>query len=245
MKRISFTIFSLAFFIIISLIGCGDDITIINNNNSTVPAPPILTNPPNGSVDSMQNTTFGWNASSGATSYKIQISTDTGFVTIVNENTISTNSYTLPNGILQPNTTYYWRVKGVNDIGEGSYSATWYFYTVNIISNSIVGTWVLIYSAGTLDICPGEQVVFPSNTAGTAQLTCPGGTTIMRQYTRTGNTLTYTASSVQYAISFTQNNELVLTGINNNRILYYTRVISREKSGKVFANDTGNSSEIE
>lgn len=41
-------------------------------------------------------------------------------------------------------------------------------------TNTIAGDWTLIYNAGTLnDICPGERVVLPSSTGGTAQLTCP------------------------------------------------------------------------
>jgi len=114
-------------------------------------------------------------------------------------------------------------------------------------TGDITGTWQLIYNAGTTnDICPGETVNFPSATSGTAELTCPNLTPITRNYTISGSTLTYTSTSVEYQVQFTQNNELVLTGINNNRILYYSQQIS----DKVSQNNAGkdapnfNSSEL-
>lgn len=97
------------------------------------------------------------------------------------------------------------------------------------VSGTLQGDWTLVYNAGsTLDVCPGEKANFPSNTNGTATLQCPNQTAITRDYSVNGSTLTYTASGIQYEISFTQNNELVMTGVNTNRILYYsTQVPSR------------------
>jgi hypothetical protein len=94
-------------------------------------------------------------------------------------------------------------------------------------TGQINGTWTLIYNAGsTNDICPGEVVEFPSQTGGTATLQCPGGTAIKRLYNvqtiSNVNYLTYTETGVEYEVNFTENCELVLTGTNNNRQLYYT-----------------------
>ena len=114
-------------------------------------------------------------------------------------------------------------------------------------TGDITGNWTLIYNAGTtLDICPGETVYFPSAAGGTAQLLCPGGTEIQRNYSVSGSTLTYTASNIEYSISYTQNNELVMTGINNNRILYYSKTITDNViPGSEAGNNSGfNSSEI-
>ncbi len=98
-------------------------------------------------------------------------------------------------------------------------------------TGDITGSWTLIYNAGTtLDICPGEMVTYPSASGGTATLKCPNATEISRQYSISGSTLTYTDSGVQYSYQFTQNNELVLTGINNNRILYYSQTITDSKT---------------
>jgi len=128
---------------------------------------------------------------------------------------------------------------------------------INQINNpptgDIAGTWVLIYNAGTTnDICPGETVDFPSTSGGTATLTCPQQSSISRNYTVSGTTLTYTESGIQYEIGFTQNNELVLAGINNNRILYYSSVPSDGKPNVKYEKDihsrsnssSSNSSEI-
>ena len=112
-------------------------------------------------------------------------------------------------------------------------------------TGDLSGSWTLIYNAGTtLDICPGEKVTFPSNTGGTAVLNCPGQNSIDRNYSVSGSTLTYIDSGIEYSISFTQQNQLVLTGINNNRILYYGTTITDGKSVTGNNSDNYNSSEI-
>lgn len=115
-------------------------------------------------------------------------------------------------------------------------------------TGDLTGNWTLIYNAGTLlDICPGETVNFPNASGGDATLTCPNQNGITRTYSVSGSTLTYTSSGIEYNVSFTQNNELVLTGINNNRILYYSNSIS-DKKGENKVSDKNavnyNSSEI-
>lgn len=119
-------------------------------------------------------------------------------------------------------------------------------------TGNIQGNWTLIYNAGTtLDICSGETVTFPNNTGGNATLQCPNQTSIDRAYTVSSSNLTYTASGIQYNFSFTSNNELVLTGVNNNRVLYYSTTISdgKNEQGKVnndkkTVNNSKNSSDI-
>lgn len=227
MKRHIYPSFLLFLLLELLMFGCGSDTTIINNNNNnTVPDPPVLVSPANGSIDSAMLGVFLWNSSNGATSYKIQISSDTSFTSILADETITSTSYTY-SGTLQLASIYYWRVKGLNSNGEGNYSARWSFRTPAVIGSSIAGDWTLIYNGGTLlDICPGERVIFPNNSSGTATLQCPGQNSIQRSYTRNGNVLTYNSSGTQYTISFTTNNQLVLTGINNNRILYYANTVS-------------------
>lgn len=109
-------------------------------------------------------------------------------------------------------------------------------------TGDLSGTWYFIYNAGTtLDVCPGEVVVYPSASGGSATLTCPEQTAIIRNYTVSGSTLTYTDTGVEYNVGFTSSNQLVLTGINNNRILYYSNSISdknplNQKDGKTVSN---------
>jgi hypothetical protein len=106
----------------------------------------------------------------------------------------------------------------INQIGGGT-------------GGDLQGDWTLIFVSGTThDICPGETVNYPNNSGGTATLKCPQQPQITRNYTVSGTTLTYTETGAEYRIQFTQNNELVLTGINNNRQLYYAEGIASDKS---------------
>ncbi|MCX7878432.1 MAG: hypothetical protein N2510_07315 [Ignavibacteria bacterium] len=119
---------------------------------------------------------------------------------------------------------------------------------INNISTptDISGTWNLNFSMGNLnDVCPGETVQFQSN--GVAVLTCPGRSPVNRTYTVSGNTLTYTETNVKYSVTLENNNQnMTLTGINVNRVLYYSKQISASslKPDVKDNNSFSNSSEI-
>ncbi len=75
------------------------------------------------------NPTLSWNASSGATTYEIEISDDSGFSTITESSdglTSTDYSLTAP---LSEYTTYYWRVKAKNGSQESNWSEVWSFTT--------------------------------------------------------------------------------------------------------------------
>ena len=110
----------------------------------------------------------------------------------------------------------------------------------------LLGQWKFTQHLGGIrDICFGEIVEYTSG--GTATLTCPNQTPVTRNYTVSSNVLTYTETNIKYCISGDAD-ELTLTGTNNNRILYYVKVISDDKVNKEKAeqNTTGlkNSSEL-
>jgi hypothetical protein len=69
-----------------------------------------------------------WDADSNATSYDVEIASDSGFSSIVSNGNVSVNSYTSTG--LSGQTTYYWRVKPKNVCGEGSFSNTYSFTTI-------------------------------------------------------------------------------------------------------------------
>ncbi|MDI6804770.1 MAG: T9SS type A sorting domain-containing protein [Bacteroidota bacterium] len=91
-------------------------------------APPqvILSSPANGTTGLSTTFTLSWNASSGATSYNLQVSSDPCFTTFVfNDTTITTTSKQI--GPLSYSTTYYWRVKPKNNVATGIWSNRWNF----------------------------------------------------------------------------------------------------------------------
>jgi chitinase len=104
---------------------------------NSVPQPPVLNYPSNGAAGIPANTTLRWNASTGAESYTLQVSTSLTFSTfILNQSGIVSASYSL-NG-LSANTTYYWRVSATNASGTSEWSSVGSFTTapsVTVIVN--------------------------------------------------------------------------------------------------------------
>lgn len=78
-----------------------------------------LTSPTSGGTAVPLVPTFTWDAEANATSYDIEISTDSGFGTIFHSGNATTNSYVSPT--LSPTTLYYWRVRPKNSCATGSY----------------------------------------------------------------------------------------------------------------------------
>jgi hypothetical protein len=96
---------------------------------SSLPSVPIPSSPANGATGVATNPTLSWNASTGATSYGVQVSTNSSFSsTIVNQNGITTTSYAVSG--LTNNTTYYWRVNATNAEGTSAWSSSRSFTTI-------------------------------------------------------------------------------------------------------------------
>jgi transcriptional regulator CtsR len=101
---------------------------------TTLPPPPpapTLKSPASASTVSNLTPRVEWNASSGAVSYGIQISTSSSFANlVVNETGITDLYYDIASGILNWNTTYYWRINAKNSYGStSSWSSYRYFRT--------------------------------------------------------------------------------------------------------------------
>jgi hypothetical protein len=92
------------------------------------PESPTLVSPLNRSADVITNPTMHWNTSTGASTYRLQVSTSTLFNPVVFEDsTISaTNKEISP---LINNTVYYWRVMAKNLNGSSTWSSVWSFTT--------------------------------------------------------------------------------------------------------------------
>lgn len=96
--------------------------------NAGAPTVPVLLTPANAALGAAIAPTFTWAAQQTGTQYQFQVASDAGFNNIIAQSTnIGANS--IGNIVLQPNTTYYWRVRGDNLCGEGPWSATYSFTT--------------------------------------------------------------------------------------------------------------------
>jgi hypothetical protein len=103
-----------------------------------VPAPPVLTGPVNGAAGQPLTLTLVWNPSPGATSYLVQVSTASSFNSaFINDSAVAVNSRVLT--ALAPNTTYYWRVAGNNQFGQGSFSSPVFSFST-LAAMSMTGT---------------------------------------------------------------------------------------------------------
>lgn len=90
-----------------------------------VPSAPTLNSPAAEAQLTDTSPTFQWSEASGASGYYIYISASATFETIMLTGQTSATQYTFPSPTNDlPNGTYYWRVRGYNSSGNGSYSAT-------------------------------------------------------------------------------------------------------------------------
>ena len=93
------------------------------------PPAPVLVSPVNYASKLSTTPTVSWNASAGAASYHLQVSTSSSFSTFVADiPNLTTTSVALTLG---GGTTYYWRVSAANSGGTSAWSAAWSFKTVN------------------------------------------------------------------------------------------------------------------
>jgi hypothetical protein len=92
------------------------------------PAAPALASPENNATGVSTDPTLSWNASSGATSYMVEVATDPEFLNIAFQGGISGTSQPV-SGLLNE-TLYYWRVNATNTGGTSDWSTVWNFTTV-------------------------------------------------------------------------------------------------------------------
>ncbi len=121
-----------------TIIITGTSASYVNNADAELlvfagtPGATTLTSPANGATGVSTAPTFQWAVLTNISGYQLQVATDAAFTNIVIDETVDTNSYT-PTSALNPQTTYYWRVRGLNPCGNGQYSAVFSFQTANLI----------------------------------------------------------------------------------------------------------------
>lgn len=104
------------------------------------PGAPTLMLPANGSTEIELSATLTWEPGNGvATAFDLQVSEDSQFSNIILEsNNIAGHEYVLPIATLSEGTSYWWRTRGRNASGAGTYATPFTFTTV--ISAQEAGT---------------------------------------------------------------------------------------------------------
>ncbi|RPI19716.1 MAG: T9SS C-terminal target domain-containing protein [Ignavibacteriae bacterium] len=102
---------------------------------STIPASPsipTLLSPANGSTGVGLMPLLDWSDITNATGYKVQVSLSSGFSSYTVNDSTTTSQFNIPNGKLENDKTYYWRVCSKNSGGVSGWSTVWNFSTVPI-----------------------------------------------------------------------------------------------------------------
>ncbi len=101
---------------------------IFTTQGPPAPNPPILLSPADNAVDIPVSAVASWLPVQGASIYNIQIARSSDFSFLEFDQMISGNTSFLMTD-LSPNTTYFWRVRGSNDMGMGAWSTARRFTT--------------------------------------------------------------------------------------------------------------------
>ena len=104
------------------------------------PSAPSLVTPPNNSVGNLTTLMLAWSRSANAATYRIQLSTDSLFNTIVVNDSTLTDSTRAVSG-LNPLTYYWWRVSAKNAGGTSAFSSAFKFKTLGV-PTQITGIFV-------------------------------------------------------------------------------------------------------
>jgi len=178
-----------------------------------VPVAPVLLAPASAAVNQSLSPTLSWNASSGATSYNLQVSTTSNFTAAVqNFNGLTAVSNALSG--LANNTVYYWRVSATNASGTSLWSATFFFTTIA----AVVPPPVTTVSVPTL-VSPADRA---SNVSRTPTLTWNASTGATTYKVQVSTNSSFTALVVdQSGVSATS---LPITSALASRRTLYWRV---------------------
>ncbi len=93
-----------------------------------VPAKPVLMKPSPGTTNVALKSSYIWSSCTGSESYRVQIARDNTFGNPLYDQSIVRQTST-DGPLLQEETTYYWRVRGINSRGAGQWSDAGMFKT--------------------------------------------------------------------------------------------------------------------
>jgi subtilisin-like proprotein convertase family protein len=128
--------------------GCVNTDQLVVTVNPLPTAVNLLT-PVNGAISVATPTSFTWSTSAivGAT-YSIQIATDPGFVSIIDQATgLAVTNYS--SSAVLPNSTYYWRVYVTTSCGSSGFGSAFSFTTSGCVTYNASGLPLSISPVGT------------------------------------------------------------------------------------------------
>ncbi|MCX6157692.1 MAG: T9SS type A sorting domain-containing protein [Ignavibacteriae bacterium] len=115
-----------------------------------------------------------WNSLPSVMSYRVQVSTSPTFASTIINTVVNVSQYTVPSGILNYNSHYYWRVNATNVAGTGPWSTLCSFNTIaqsGIINiSSEVPTENKLYSNYPNPFNPTTKIKFAMPKAGDAKV---------------------------------------------------------------------------
>ena len=117
----------------ITVTGTGvttNSISVNLNVDGAIPTTPSLVSPANGATETLISLNLDWNPITGATSYTVEMATNTTFTANYTSNIVTSDNFNTPE--LTSSTQYFWRVKSTNSCGESSYSTIRSFTTASI-----------------------------------------------------------------------------------------------------------------
>jgi hypothetical protein len=103
------------------------------------PAAPVLSLPANGATNQAAALTVSWNASTGATTYAVQVSTVSTFASFFTNQT-GLAVADAPLAGLTYGSTYYWRASATNTVGTSAWSTVWSFSTLAVPGAPVLAT---------------------------------------------------------------------------------------------------------
>lgn len=114
------------------------------------PITPVLFSPTNNATNQALSLNLVWFKSTGATSYRVQLATDSLFTNIIVNDSTLTDSIRAVSG-LNNSTNYWWRVNAKNVAGTSAFTAAWKFTTAPL-APAVVNLSVIpggFYNTGT------------------------------------------------------------------------------------------------
>jgi hypothetical protein len=107
----------------------------------SLPAVPTLILPANNATNQLQNVTLLWDSNAYATSFRVQLSTDSSFSNMKFDSSVANTPLQMRPDFLELGMKYYWRVNATNSLGTSGWSSIRNF-TIRTVSINQISTEV-------------------------------------------------------------------------------------------------------